>query len=117
MSGFVAPVQRPSTVLHALNVRLNPGAIKFVKKVGRGDRNGKGKYCGRGMKGYKARSSSDRAVPGFEGGQTGILKASSKFGSPYRYSRRSVCLIETTYLLKTVVEIGDCYDGSAAILD
>ncbi len=65
-------------------MNLNTGSIKHVKKVGRGDRNGKGKTAGRGMKGYKARSSKARAVPGFEGGQTGILKASPKFGSPLR---------------------------------
>lgn len=78
-------ITTPSSYLHSLNVRLNKGSIKRVKKVGRGDRNGKGKTSGRGMKGYKARASKARATPGFEGGQSGILKATPQFGSPLRY--------------------------------
>lgn len=36
---------------------------------------GLGKTSGRGHKGWKARSSKARPTPGYEGGQTGILKA------------------------------------------
>ncbi|KAJ3090996.1 YmL10 [Quaeritorhiza haematococci] len=72
--------QRPAEYLHLGNVRDNPGAVKKKKRVGRGLQSGKGKTAGRGQKGYKARQSKSRPVPGFEGGQTGILKAPPKMG-------------------------------------
>jgi large subunit ribosomal protein L15 len=77
-------ISSPTQYLSDATVRLDRGATKFVKKVGRGDRNGKGKTSGRGMKGYQARSSKAVPVPGFEGGQTGILKAPPKFGAPLK---------------------------------
>jgi large subunit ribosomal protein L15 len=40
------------------------------KRVGRGMGSGKGRYAGRGIKGQKARSGSNKMRPGFEGGQT-----------------------------------------------
>jgi large subunit ribosomal protein L15 len=47
---------------------------KFRKKeVGRGHGSGHGTYSTRGMKGQKARSGSS-ARPGFEGGQTPLLR-------------------------------------------
>jgi large subunit ribosomal protein L15 len=39
------------------------------KRVGRGMGSGKGRYSGRGIKGQKARSGSNKMRPGFEGGQ------------------------------------------------
>ena len=39
------------------------------KRVGRGLGSGKGRYSGRGIKGQKARSGSNKMRPGFEGGQ------------------------------------------------
>jgi large subunit ribosomal protein L15 len=39
------------------------------KRVGRGMGSGKGRYAGRGIKGQKARSGSNKMRPGFEGGQ------------------------------------------------
>jgi large subunit ribosomal protein L15 len=54
-------------------VRLNdlsprPGSRKKRKRVGRGPGSGKGKTCGRGHKGQKARSGGG-VRRGFEGGQ------------------------------------------------
>ena len=40
------------------------------KRIGRGPGSGKGRYSGRGIKGQKARSGSNKMRPGFEGGQT-----------------------------------------------
>jgi len=40
------------------------------KRVGRGLGSGKGRYSGRGIKGQKARSGSNKMPAGFEGGQT-----------------------------------------------
>jgi len=56
----------------------NPGARKDRKRVGRGIGSGKGKTCGRGVKGQKSRSGV--AIKGFEGGQTSIIKRLPKRG-------------------------------------
>ncbi len=44
-----------------------PGARRKRRRVGRGIAAGRGKTCGRGQKGQKARGT---VAPGFEGGQT-----------------------------------------------
>ena len=44
-------------------------ARKNRKRVGRGLGSGKGRYSGRGIKGQKSRSGSNKMRPGFEGGQ------------------------------------------------
>ena len=49
-------------------IRDNEGAHYRFKRVGRGAGSGKGKTCGRGVKGQKARAGH-HAVFGFEGGQ------------------------------------------------
>jgi large subunit ribosomal protein L15 len=52
---------------------LKPAAArKSRKRVGRGLGSGKGRYSGRGIKGQKARSGSNKMRPGFEGGQMPI---------------------------------------------
>lgn len=56
----------------------NFGAKKNKKRVGRGIGSGKGKTCGRGVKGQKSRSGV--AIKGFEGGQTSIVKRLPKRG-------------------------------------
>jgi large subunit ribosomal protein L15 len=48
------------------------------KRVGRGLGSGKGRYSGRGIKGQKARSGSNKMRPGFEGGQTPLSMRVSK---------------------------------------
>lgn len=53
------------------NVSPRPGAKKQRTRIGRGIAAGKGKTCGRGMKGQKARSKVRR---GFEGGQTPLQR-------------------------------------------
>lgn len=50
-----------------------PGSRHSRKRVGRGDGSGHGSYSGAGCKGQKARSGGG-ARPGFEGGQTPIIK-------------------------------------------
>ena len=42
------------------------------KRIGRGMGSGKGRYSGRGIKGQKSRSGSNKMRPGFEGGQMPI---------------------------------------------
>jgi len=49
---------------------LKPASARRPRKrVGRGPGSGKGRYSGRGIKGQKARSGSNKMRPGFEGGQ------------------------------------------------
>jgi large subunit ribosomal protein L15 len=59
------------------------GARKSRKRVGRGMGSGKGRYSGRGIKGQKARSGSNKMRPGFEGGQTPIYMRLGKQRGPY----------------------------------
>jgi large subunit ribosomal protein L15 len=47
-------------------------ARKTRKRIGRGLGSGKGRYSGRGLKGQKSRSGSNKMRPGFEGGQNPI---------------------------------------------
>ncbi|MEC7091261.1 MAG: 50S ribosomal protein L15 [Pseudomonadota bacterium] len=51
-------------------LRDNQGARKTRVRVGRGTSSGKGKTCGRGVKGQKSRSGV--SIKGFEGGQMPI---------------------------------------------
>ena len=50
-----------------------PGAVKDVKRKGRGHGSGNGKTAGKGHKGQKARSGGG-VRPGFEGGQTALAR-------------------------------------------
>ncbi|MEJ5283821.1 MAG: 50S ribosomal protein L15 [Brevinematia bacterium] len=55
------------------------GAIKKAKRVGRGIGNGRGRYCGKGQKGQKARSGGGVRI-GFEGGQMPLYRRLPKRG-------------------------------------
>jgi len=74
-------IQDPTNVCLSLNsLHDNPGAKKRnVKRLGRGIGSGKGKTCGRGHKGQKARSGGPKPA-GFEGGQTPLWRRMRKFG-------------------------------------
>lgn len=54
------------------------GSTKKAMRVGRGIGSGKGKTCGSGQKGQKARSGV--AIKGFEGGQMPLARRLPKFG-------------------------------------
>lgn len=56
-----------------------PGSRKKSKRLGRGIGSGKGKTCGRGHKGQKARAGGYHKV-GFEGGQMPIQRRIPKSG-------------------------------------
>ena len=56
-----------------------PGAVKDVKRKGRGHGSGNGKTAGKGHKGQKARSGGG-VRPGFEGGQTALARSTPKRG-------------------------------------
>jgi large subunit ribosomal protein L15 len=54
------------------------GSVYKFKRVGRGIGSGKGKTCGRGVKGQKSRQGV--AINGFEGGQTPLHMRMPKIG-------------------------------------
>jgi large subunit ribosomal protein L15 len=63
---------------------LQPAAPrKSRKRLGRGLGSGKGRYSGRGIKGQKARSGSNKMRPGCEGGQMPIYMRLGKQRGPY----------------------------------
>ncbi|MBL3284433.1 50S ribosomal protein L15 [Rickettsiales endosymbiont of Paramecium tredecaurelia] len=59
-------------------LKNNPGSKKKRMRVGRGIGSGKGKTCGRGVKGQKSRSGV--SIKAFEGGQTPLIKRLPKRG-------------------------------------
>ena len=67
----------------SLNTLKPAVARKSRKRVGRGLGSGKGRYSGRGIKGQKARSGSNKMRPGFEGGQMPIYMRLGKKRGQY----------------------------------
>ncbi|OHD81754.1 MAG: 50S ribosomal protein L15, partial [Spirochaetes bacterium RIFOXYB1_FULL_32_8] len=61
------------------NLRPPVGAVKKKKIVGRGPGSGIGKTSGRGMNGQNSRSGGG-VRPGFEGGQTPLVRRLPKRG-------------------------------------
>ena len=66
-------------------LRDNEGATKNRIRVGRGIGSGKGKTCGRGVKGQKSRSGV--SIHGFEGGQMPIYRRLPKRGFNNRFAK------------------------------
>jgi large subunit ribosomal protein L15 len=63
---------------------LKPASPRRARKrIGRGPGSGKGRYSGRGIKGQKARSGSNKMRPGFEGGQMPAYMRLPKQRGPY----------------------------------
>eukprot|EP00571_Detonula_confervacea_P013104 CAMPEP_0172310106 /NCGR_PEP_ID=MMETSP1058-20130122/11293_1 /TAXON_ID=83371 /ORGANISM="Detonula confervacea, Strain CCMP 353" /LENGTH=346 /DNA_ID=CAMNT_0013022869 /DNA_START=125 /DNA_END=1165 /DNA_ORIENTATION=- len=73
------PLGEPITYLTLNQLADNPGAVKKARRVGRGIGSSKGKTCGRGHKGQKARAGGG-VHPTFEGGQTKFYKRLPKIG-------------------------------------
>ena len=77
----------------------NEGERTSRKRVGRGIGSGKGKTCGRGIKGQKSRSGV--AIKGFEGGQMPIHRRLPKRGFN-NYTRVSYQVINIDNLVEAV---------------
>ncbi|KAJ2377298.1 YmL10 [Coemansia sp. RSA 2611] len=73
-------IDKPQHFVSLNNLRDNQGARKTKKRVGRGHGSGHGKTCGRGQKGQKSRSGNSKPGPGFEGGQTPLMRVFPKRG-------------------------------------
>ena len=83
-------VAAPESVQGSVKMMLNtmqpaPGSKKKFKRLGRGIGSGKGKTCGRGHKGQRARAGGYHKV-GFEGGQMPIQRRIPKSGFRSRQS-------------------------------
>ncbi len=78
------------------DLRDNPGARKAPIVVGRGIGSGKGKTCGRGVKGQKARSGV--SIKGFEGGQMPLIRRLPKRGFKNifakEYAELNLCILQ-----------------------
>ncbi len=82
-----------------------PGSKTISKRLGRGIGSGKGKTCGRGHKGQRARAGGYHKV-GFEGGQMPIQRRIPKSGFCSRQSLRR----EQVYLTDLNDVEGDVID-------
>ena len=72
----------------------NPGSTKKLMRVGRGVGSGKGKTCGRGVKGQKSRRGV--SINGFEGGQMPLHMRMPKRGFNALNSKKHQWLNLTT---------------------
>lgn len=83
-----------------------PGSKKQSKRLGRGIGSGKGKTCGRGHKGQKARAGGYHKV-GFEGGQMPLQRRIPKSGfrSQQALTREEVYLSDLNRLESEVVDL------------
>lgn len=88
-------------------IHADKGARYVSKRVGRGIGSGKGKTCGSGHKGQKARTGV--AIKGFEGGQQPLHIRLPKRGFNC-YSRRDVVLI-TFDDINSMVKNGNLKDN------
>ena len=75
------------------NLKPAVGAVKSVKRIGRGEGSGHGGTSTRGHKGAKSRSGYSRKI-GFEGGQQPLQRRVPKFGfkSPNKVSYKGINL-------------------------
>jgi large subunit ribosomal protein L15 len=95
------------------SLRDNEGARKKQKLLGRGAGSGKGKTCGKGHKGQKARAGAN--IKGFEGGQTPIHRRLPKRGFNCPTTEDMVVIKFAT--INALVEGGKIKEGSVLDLE
>jgi len=74
-------------MINLSNIKPTPGSRHRGERLGIGEGSGKGQTAGRGQKGQRSRSG-DGKMPGFEGGQTPLLRRVPKRGFSNRAFRR-----------------------------
>jgi large subunit ribosomal protein L15 len=90
---------------------LQPASPRRARKrIGRGMGSGKGRYSGRGIKGQKARSGSNKMRPGFEGGQMPAYMRLPKQRGPYSKDAMPVGPHRTTVSAVNVGQL-ERFDG------
>lgn len=85
------------------DLRDNPGATKKKMCVGRGIGCGKGKTCGRGVKGQKARTGKT-GIRKFEGGQMPMIRRIPKRGFKNIFAKDYVAI--NLGLLQAAIDAG-----------
>lgn len=89
-----------------------PGSKKQSKRLGRGIGSGKGKTCGRGHKGQRARAGGYHKV-GFEGGQMPLQRRIPKSGfrSQQALTREEVYLSDLNQIEGDIVDLSILIDA------
>jgi large subunit ribosomal protein L15 len=90
-------------------------ARKDRKRVGRGQGSGKGRYSGRGIKGQKSRSGSNKMRPGFEGGQNPIYMRLAKQRGPYSKDAMPMGPHRTSTIPVNVAALEERFDAGAEV--
>jgi large subunit ribosomal protein L15 len=90
-------------------------ARKARKRMGRGLGSGKGRYSGRGIKGQKSRSGSNKMRPGFEGGQNPIYMRLSKQRGPYSRDAMPMGPHRTSTIPVNVAALEERFEAGAEI--
>src|SRR5436190_14812307 len=95
-----------------------PGSKKKSKRLGRGIGSGRGKTCGRGHKGQRARAGGYHKV-GFEGGQMPLQRRIPKSGFRSRQALRrdEVYLSDLNAIEADVVDLSVLKDFGLVRLD
>ena len=88
---------------------------KNRKRVGRGLGSGKGRYSGRGIKGQKSRSGSNKMRPGFEGGQNPIYMRLGKQRGPYSRDAMPMGPHRTSTVPVNVAALEERFDAGAEV--
>ena len=87
------------------DIGRHEGIKKKGKRVGRGIGSGKGKTCGKGHKGAKARSGGGTYNPGFEGGQMPLMRRIPKRGFTNKFKKEWALI--NVGVLETVASVTD----------
>lgn len=93
------------------DLRPRPGARHRRKRVGRGPGSGKGRYCGRGVKGQGTHSAGRPTSSHFEGGQMPLVRRLPKRGFTNIF-RKSVEIVN----LSDLGGLGEGIQVDAALL-
>src|SRR6058998_3372407 len=88
---------------------------KNRKRIGRGLGSGKGRYYGRGIKGQKSRSGSNKMRPGFEGGQNPIYMRLGKQRGPYSKDAMPMGPHRTSTAPVNVATLEERFDAGAEV--
>lgn len=104
--------------MHLNTLQPAPGSKRKSKRLGRGIGSGKGKTCGRGHKGQRARAGGYHKV-GFEGGQMPLQRRIPKSGFRSRQSlhRDEIYLSDLMLTQADVIDLGVLVDAGIVRFD
>jgi large subunit ribosomal protein L15 len=95
------------STINLTNLKPTPGARKQGTRRGMGEGSGTGQTAGRGQKGQRSRSG-DGKMPGFEGGQTPLLRRVPKRGftnGAFRVRYQVISLADIDRVFKNQKEV------------